>query len=303
LQYVFAVLLGIIPGCIGSFAVVSMYLHGAIRFGALVAALIAAFGDEAFVMFALFPLTTLKLTAIIAVLGVMVGIMVDKLKIKQLIPVDFTTHLKIHAPDHNHAFIPFNAIIPQLKRITFPRFILICGALPVIINILSGGFMHDPSQGAWYTNWEQLLFLIITLAGLFILIMVSDHFLEEHLWQHVIKKHLLKIALWTFGALILIHYLGQLVDINRLVHQYPLYALFLALIIGVIPESGPHLVFVTLFAQGLIPFSVLLASSIVQDGHGALPLFAESKKVFFLVKGINVLVGLVVGLLGIFWGF
>jgi hypothetical protein len=43
-----------------------------------------------------------------------------------------------------------------------------------------------------------------------------------------------------------------------------------------------------------------MASAIVQDGHGALPLFAESKKSFFAAKAINILVGLVVGLIGLY---
>ncbi len=50
-----------------------------------------------------------------------------------------------------------------------------------------------------------------------------------------------------------------------------------------IATSGDE-AFVTLFAQGLIPFSVLLASSIAQDGHGMLPLLAESKRGFLAVK-------------------
>jgi hypothetical protein len=76
--------------------------------------------------------------------------------------------------------------------------------------------------------------------------------------------------------------------------------LILAVLIGVIPESGPHLIFVTLFINGSIPFGTLLASSIVQDGHGALPLLAESKKSFFFAKAINIFIGLVVGLIGIY---
>ena len=64
---------------------------------------------------------------------------------------------------------------------------------------------------------------------------------------------------------------------------------------GVIPESGPHLVFVTLFSQGLLPFSVLAASSAVQDGHGMLRLLAESRWAFVKVKALNVLAGLILG--------
>jgi hypothetical protein len=80
------------------------------------------------------------------------------------------------------------------------------------------------------------------------------------------------------------------------VQENPLSLLFLACILGVIPESGPHLLFVALFAEGSIPLSVLLASSIVQDGHGMLPLLGESVKVFVVVKAINLVVGLLVGL-------
>jgi len=75
--------------------------------------------------------------------------------------------------------------------------------------------------------------------------------------------------------------------------------LLIAVLVGIIPESGPHLVFVTLFFNGTLPFGVLLASSIVQDGHGMLPLLAESKRSFILIKLINVFVGLVVGLLAL----
>jgi hypothetical protein len=63
----------------------------------------------------------------------------------------------------------------------------------------------------------------------------------------------------------------------------------------VIPESGPHLVFVMLFAEGAIPFSVLVTSSVVQDGHGILPLLAESRREFVRVKAINMIAGLVLG--------
>ncbi|MCK4823782.1 hypothetical protein KA005_48965, partial [bacterium] len=74
--------------------------------------------------------------------------------------------------------------------------------------------------------------------------------------------------------------------------------LLIAIFIGIIPESGPHLVFVTLYAEGMIPFSILLASSISQDGHGSLPLLAESKKGFLTVKSVNMIFALLAGLTG-----
>ena len=74
-----------------------------------------------------------------------------------------------------------------------------------------------------------------------------------------------------------------------------LIVLIFAILIGIIPESGPHIIFITLFAQGIIPFYVLLVNSIVQDGHSTLPLLAHNKMDFLAAKGINVAVGIITG--------
>jgi hypothetical protein len=58
-----------------------------------------------------------------------------------------------------------------------------------------------------------------------------------------------------------------------------------------------------MFAKGLIPFSILLTSSVVQDGHGMLPLLAHSRRAFVAVKLINLLVGLAVGALSMALGW
>jgi len=49
---------------------------------------------------------------------------------------------------------------------------------------------------------------------------------------------------------------------------------------AIIQESGPHMVFVTIYANDLVPFAVLFVILISQDGHGSLPLFSVSTKVF-----------------------
>ncbi len=140
-----------------------------------------------------------------------------------------------------------------------------------------------------------------SLASLVIVLIVPDHFLREHLWGHIIKKHFLKILLWTFGALLVIHFLLDDLNLEGWLDRNFLIVLFIAVLVGLIPESGPHLIFVTLFFKGAIPFSILLANSIVQDGHGALPLFAESKRSFFLMKLINMIIGIVAGLVAYYF--
>jgi hypothetical protein len=95
----------------------------------------------------------------------------------------------------------------------------------------------------------------------------------------------------------------QFLQIDKFTSDYKIVFLIIGALVGLIPESGPHLIFVILFAKGLIPFSVLITSSIVQDGHGALPLLAESRKSFIHMKAINLVVGLLAGIIGILSGF
>jgi len=56
------------------------------------------------------------------------------------------------------------------------------------------------------------------------------------------------------------------------------------------------MIFVMLYANGMIPFSILLASSIVQDGHGMLPLLSYTVKDSMLIKLFNLVFGIVIGL-------
>lgn len=201
--------------------------------------------------------------------------------------------LEVHQVDLCLCYSPGD-ILPQLRSISFPRTLLIILIGGFLLALLTG--MLGPS--AW--DWKRITFAIGAGFSLFIILTVPDHFLEQHLWEHVVKKHLLRMFLWTFGALLAIHYLDNWLDISALIQGNLYIVLIIAVLVGIIPESGPHLVFVTLFSQGTIPFAILLANSIVQDGHGTLPLLAVSRRAFIWLKVINIIVGLVLGLLGLY---
>jgi len=298
LQYLVTGTLGVIPGCVGTFAVVSMYIHNLVSFGALITALIAGFGDEAFVMFALMPVTTLKLTAIIFIIGITGGFLTDYfMKGKSIIP-KIKLHFELHTDETEHDIFNLRKIWIGLRNISFPRGSLLGGILLIILGIVTNEFSEGPGHKSW--DWEQISFLVVMILGLIIILTVSEHFLEKHLWDHVVKKHLLKILLWTFGALLFIEIFKTQLHLDAWIKSNQIIILLMAVLIGIIPESGPHLIFVTLFISGSIPFSTLLASSIVQDGHGSLPLLAESKRSFLLAKSINIIIGLIVGLTGMY---
>jgi hypothetical protein len=226
-QYVAAPLIAALPGCAGAFSVVSLYLHGMITFGALAGAMVAASGDEAFVMLALFPEKAILLFIILAIAGILTGRLTDVLVRR------FNITTCEHCPDE-------------------------------VFHASEGG---------------------------------PGHYLKEHVWGHIIRRHLWRTALWTFGALLLVEVGMGSMDLSNFTSSYPLLLLVLGAVIGLIPESGPHLIVVTMFSHQLIPFSVLLTSSIVQDGHGMLPMLAHSVRASLVLKAFNLAFGLLIGLM------
>lgn len=228
-QYIVSSLLGATPGCVGAFASVSMYVHGAISFGAIVAAMIATSGDESFVMLAMFPDKALVIFGVLFFLGIIFGWFADRI-IRR-----FAT----------------------LERVTA------CRECSIVI--------HEGKERR------------------------PEHFLKEHVYGHVIRQHIPKLFLWLFFTILLLGILGQYMQLEEILPSSTFLLMLIAILVGIIPESGPHLIFTVMFAQGLIPFSVILVSSIVQDGHGLLPMLSHSVKNTFVIKLFNVGFALIVG--------
>jgi len=288
-QILFAAILGIIPGCLGTFAAVTLYSHKIFNFAALVTVMIATSGDEAFIMFSMIPRTALIISISIFAVALLTGFIINLFNKNRTLMVLPENHLNFEH-EHCKCFDSKN-FLKQLFTFNALRLFLIAGGLLFLI-VLGTGFIGPDD---W--SWEKISFFIAGLLGFFIVLTVPEHFLEEHLWKHVIKKHLLKIFLWILGAFIFIHYLDSFINVEAWIRDNYYYVLLIAVLIGIIPESGLLIVFITLFINQTIPFSILLANSIVQDGHGAIPLLAESKRSFLAMKGVNVLVALVVGIL------
>ncbi len=151
--------------------------------------------------------------------------------------------------------------------------------------------------------WIKISIVLSFLFALFIVISVPEHFLKKHIWGHIVKIHLPRIFLWVLGVLLFMHLLFMYIDIEPWLNSNMIIVLLIAVLIGIIPESGPHLIIVTLFFSGMVPFSILIANSISQDGHGMLPMLAESKKGFIAVKIVNIIFAFIVGFIGLLTGF
>ncbi|MFH1546460.1 MAG: putative manganese transporter [Patescibacteria group bacterium] len=240
LSYITASFFGSIPGCVGTFAMDSLYMAGLLGFGGIIAAMVATSGDEAFLLIAMaldgeisFGIF-LGLTAILFLLGILAGFIGDFITRKNRLAI----HEKCEIVRHEKEFFNFK------------------------------------------------------------------HFLKEHVCGHILKKHLWQIFLWLLGAIFVIELLQNRIDLEGFFRNANVFHILLAAtLVGVLPISGPNVVLVMLFAKGLIPFSVLLANSIVQDGHGLLPILGFSLKDALKIKGFNLAFGLFVGGLLLLFGF
>ncbi len=310
-QVVFGALLGIIPGCLGAYTAVSLYVHNIFGVGALAATMIATSGDEAFLMFSVIPKTALILNVVLFAIALLAGFLVNRFyKNKTARFPD--KHFDLHENEPNCICFEWKNLWNQLRSISLLRSIILA-VLAISLGFIAvnlGHTEHEMQQllpdskllDHAHPAWISITFLVVLTISLLISLSVNDHFLDKHLWRHIVKKHFLRILLWTFFTLLFVHFLDQYFDIENLIGGNLVLVLLIAVLIGIVPESGPHFVFVVLFASGSLPFSILLANSIVQDGHGSLPLLAESRRGFFIIKAINLAVGLFVGLIGLAFG-
>ena len=383
IQILFAIIMGVIPGCLGTYTVVSLYVHRVVNFPALMAALITTTGDEAFFMFSLFPEKALLINLILIATAIIIATILQfTLKNKFIGLKDKEMSFPIHENEScSHSHHHHHSIKKNIKNISFVRALLITLCLGVLtlvlsgvidgshhLNLLMGGaseesvmhsidcqqstvnsqqsesivcvdghhhcshqvaespshqgceeehhhcnhsqqttdngqqtsstdYGHEHSHNhSGEADWIRIILIILFVAILIIVIVAEEHFLEEHLWQHVIKVHLPKIFFWTFGVILCLTILNNYVNIHDIIDSRPFIVLLIAILIGLIPQSGPHLIFLILFANGDLPLGIFLANCIVQDGHGALPLLAESRKAFLISKAVKVGLAILVGI-------
>jgi len=286
-QYITASFLGATPGCLGAFMNVSFYVHGLLTFGAIVGGMVATSGDEAFVMLTLFPKQAIILFVVLFVVGILLAWISDYLaKAFRIIPCEECKLQVVHSEESDEP-LGLGRAWTNLKRPSLRRYLLLGFFGLVLLGVLFGSI--GPG------GWKKWLFAAVLLSGFLATVISSPHYLQRHIWDHLLVRHIWRVFLWTFFALLLVEVGLNHWNLQGFISGHMMWVFLVAALLGVIPESGPHLIFVMMFAQGLIPFSVLLVSSLVQDGHGMLPLLSYTVKDSILIKLFNLGFGLLLG--------
>jgi hypothetical protein len=188
-----------------------------------------------------------KLTAFLIVIGIVAGSLTGFLSGRfKSCRQGKCNGFELHTIESCRCY-PSGQIIAQWKQLSPFRTILALVLTLFAIVVATGQI--GPQE--W--NWIRISILVVSGFSLFIVVTVPDHFLHEHLRDHVAIKHVPRIFLWTFGTLLVAHVMTEQLHLEELIGENQWIMLVIAAVVGAIPESGPHLIFVTLFAQGAIP--------------------------------------------------
>lgn len=123
-------------------------------------------------------------------------------------------------------------------------------------------FIHNASETAFTTTW---VFVAYVAYGSLVLIIGPEH---------------VEAAFLSAGLL----------------------AVIMGAIVGLVPGCGPQIVFVTLYCQGFVPFSAVLANAISQDGDALFPVLAMHRRTALLATVVTTVPALVIGVIAYFSG-
>lgn len=150
-QVVLAAALGLIPGCVGGFAVVSLYARRVVSFGALIAMMIASSGDEAFIILALIPKEALFLFLFLFLIGISSGFIVDAIEERRAktrglqeeepLPIVESECCGNESRESHPIFE--GTIWGNLKRMSRKRAFMLLGITLFIVAIVSGLLEHE----------------------------------------------------------------------------------------------------------------------------------------------------------------
>jgi hypothetical protein len=288
--YLFSSALGVIPGCFGVFLAVTLYIRGMFSLGGLAACFLSTMGDVSFVLLAKDPVTFMRLAVVLFLIGIVFGFLIDRLvNVLKIRPDARCTTEAHHLGEQECRCWPEEDWLSQLRHPLPLRVVYILFFLLAIVVVLIG--LRGPQE--W--NGEKVGVLLLLLISSFVVITVPDHYLVEHIGQHITRHHVPRVFMWIAGTLLVLALAERFFDLKAVASQHTFWMMGAAVLAGLIPDSGPQLAFVFLFIDGAIPFSVLLANAVAQSGHGLLPLLSVSIRDSVLMKFFNICLGLLAG--------
>lgn len=276
MQVPIASVLGALPGCGGAIIVVTRYVEGKLSFGALVAVLIATMGDAAFLLLAKMPSQALLIYGISMLTGIVFGYLVDLLH----------KPLKRHPqrPSRQTSDNKSNAL-PSTQVLLFmlllaPGFVLGSLELAQIDSNALFGPLAAYQSSYWLGFVGTLLCLSLWMSQP--VNSWSARFQHQHdadLTERVTAEtaFITVCVAVAFLGFELFAYFSEL-DLKAQFSSAGAWGILFAILVGLIPGCGPQILMTSLYINGVVPMSALLANAISNDGDALFPALALAPK-------------------------
>ncbi len=259
-QVPLAALLGVTPGCGGAVMVVAAYASGKVGFGALVAALIATMGDAAFLLMATKPEAAAVLLPVQFASAVVFGWAIDRF-------------LKVDYRPVNGAACK---LAPQIGALRWRDLGYLALLAPALIIGIAGIAGHD------LTHLAGIPVEPLALAGMglgLLIWAVSPVKAMTNAADNPVTRTAEEtafISVWVLGAFLIYAWAEAFagLDIAAALAGVAVFLPLIAAVVGLIPGCGPQIVVATLYINGAVPFSALVANSISNDGDALFPAIA-----------------------------
>ncbi len=279
-QVPMAALLGVTPGCGGAVMVVAAYASGKVGFGALVAALIATMGDAAFLLIAVKPEAAAVLLPVQFTAAVLFGWAIDR-----VVRVDYR-------PAHGAAC----AMAPLIGRLRWRDL----GYLALLAPALWVGVAGVTGQDLTHVLGLPVEPLALAGMGLGLLIWaVSPVKAMTNAADGPVTRMAEEtafISVWVLAAFLVYAWAEAFagLDLAAMLSGVAVLLPLIAGLIGLIPGCGPQIVVATLYINGAVPFSALVANAISNDGDALFPAIALAPRAAVMATLWSLLPALVI---------
>ena len=307
LQPLMGALIGAIPGCGGSLAIMPLYIQGKLSFGAIVASLISSMGDAAFILISANFKMYIFVTAVGLITGIVTGYIVDYFNLE--VRLNLRNKREGLAREHSSTvkLVGNNANEDHLAHehgnISKLAYIITHGLgykLYIAILLIGFVFMLIAHSGLHYDwiemihSWEEIVAVIGVLSSIIYMYFFKKVFKNANLKEEENKKISLKemlihsvgeisfVITWIYVAYVIydliIIAIGGEELLAQLVLSAGLMSVVVGAILGLIPGCGVQIVLMSFYLKGAVPLGAVIANSISQDGDALFPLIAMDKK-------------------------
>lgn len=324
LQPLIGALIGAIPGCGGSLAIIPLYIQGKLSFGAIVASLIASMGDAAFILISANFKVYLIVTIVGLITGILTGYIVDifnleiklNLRKKQVAPLTRGTscacnhglsNTRENVKNQNSKIYKFAYLMTHKVGYKIYLLILLIGF--AFMTIAHSGIENEIIHSIH--EFEEILAVLGILSSIIYTMcfkVVSNNYNIDKDDRSSLKNILINgvaeisfIITWIFIAYLGYDFIVMLVGGEEYIANLVLYtgigSVFIGALLGLIPGCGVQILLMSFYLKGNLPLGAVIANSISQDGDALFPIIALDKKSALWASIITTIPAILVGII------